>query len=196
MRLEELCLRGAPLRRKRFGFVTEGKFPILGRPVVETLLQWSTNAGVIIAGWITATKLLKIDGRVAGCVGVTSRGKTILLKAKAVVLCTGGASALFQYHDNPFTNIGDGYAMAVECGATMQDMELTQFYPLLIHAKGMPAVLSPPGLAEKGRVVNDIGEDLREKYGLADVKAVAVKARDKLSAAVYTEIMDGRKVFL
>lgn len=197
-RIGELIGQGARLRQTRFGVVAEGRFPILGRPITETLLAWAKSAGVRITDWITAVMLVTGgDGsHVAGCLGVTSGGKTVLILAKAVVLCTGGASALFRHHDNPVTNIGDGYAMAARCGALVADMEFTQFYPLLISAGRLPKILAPPALVERGKVVNTLGEDVREKYGLADVKPVAAKGRDALSVAVYTEQMQGQNVYL
>jgi succinate dehydrogenase/fumarate reductase flavoprotein subunit len=197
-RIGELMAHGSRFSHTRFGAVAEGRFPIVGRPITETLLAWALGVGVRIRDWITATTLVT-DGsssRVAGCLGVTARGEAVLIRAKAVILCTGGASALFRYHDNPVTNIGDGYAMAANCGAAVADMEFTQFYPLLISAGDLPKILAPPALVERGKVVNILGEDVREKYGLAGVKSVAVKGRDSLSVAVYRERIQGREVFL
>lgn len=145
---------------------------------------------------ITAVSLLVSGGTIGGCVGVTAEGKTVVIRAAAVVLCSGGASALYRFHDNPVFNIGDGYAMASAAGAAMKDMEFVQFYPLVIHAPRLPRIIAPPSLADKGRIVNDAGEDIVEKYGLADLRPVAMRGRDKLSIAIYKEMMKGQKVYV
>jgi fumarate reductase (CoM/CoB) subunit A len=195
-RIRELREKGARFAEIKYGVVAEGRFPILGRGMIETLLSWARSVEVQIVSWITAVDLVVIDERVVGCLGVTAAGKTILLRANAVVLCTGGASAIFRFHDNPVTNLGGGVAMASRCGVEVRDMEFVQFYPLLISAQGLPRVLTPPLLVEEGRIVNDIGEDILEKYGLLHLRPIAVRGRDKLSIAIYKEMAAGRKVFL
>jgi fumarate reductase (CoM/CoB) subunit A len=195
-KIRELRHKGVRFRETPHGVIAEGKFPILGRRIVGVLLEWAKDMEVQIVSWITAISLIEHDGRVVGCVGLYSDGKAVMLSAKAVVLCTGGASGIFRFHDNPVTNIGEGYAMASRCGAEVRDMEFIQFYPLLISEARLPRILAPPSLVEKGKVINDAGEDILAKYGLLDLRPVAIRGRDRLSIAIYQEIMGGRKVFL
>lgn len=195
-RIWELRHRGVQFRETPYGVVSEGRFPVFGRQTIESLLTWAKDVNVRIISWVTAVSLIVNDGRAAGCVGVSADGKAVVFRAKAVVLCTGGASALFKFHDNPVTNIGDGYAMASRCGVKLRNMEFIQFYPLLINEQHRPRILAPPSLVEKGKVVNDEGEDIIGKYGLSDLRPVAIRGRDKLSAALYQEMMQGRAVFL
>jgi fumarate reductase (CoM/CoB) subunit A len=86
--------------------------------------------------------------------------------------------------------------MASRCGAEIKDMEFIQFYPLLISSQRLPKILAPPSLVEKGKIVNDVGEDVLRKYGLTELRPIAIRGRDKLSAALYGEMMEGRKVYL
>jgi aspartate oxidase len=103
------------------------------------------------------------------------------------VLATGGAAALYLRHDNPKSMLGDGYGLALEAGATLQDMEFVQFYPLALAEPGLPPFLIPPALADLGRVTNTHGEDILAKYAITE-KPVAERARDHFSRALFQEI--------
>jgi fumarate reductase (CoM/CoB) subunit A len=168
----------------------------LGNIVIpHVLLRWATEAGVTLTGWTTVTDLLTYEGRVVGCSAI-SEGRPLSILAKATILCTGGAAALYLSHDNPTTNLGDGYAIAARAGATLKDMEFVQFYPLVTSEPGKPRVLIGPPLADVGRIVNDRGEDLVEKYDLSSLKPLGVRARDRLSRALFQEHLGGSQVFL
>lgn len=195
-RIWELIHRGLRFKKNKHGIVAEGRFPILGKPIIQCLKEWASNVGVRTVNWLTVLSLLKNGNRVMGCIAVTTQGKPLVLKANAVILCTGGASALFRFHDNPITNIGDGYGLASKCGVVMEDMEFIQFYPLLIHTAHRPKILAPPLLAEKGTIVNDAGEDIVAKYELSSVKPIAIRGRDVLSISLYREMREGRKTYL
>lgn len=192
----ELRHKGLELRETSHGVVATGRFPVLGRQIIQRLMAWAGEANVRVVSWVTAVSLIINGERVAGCVGVTALGKPVILKANAVVLCTGGASALFKFHDNPVTNVGEGYGMASRCGVNLKDMEFIQFYPLLIYAAQRPKILAPPSLVEKGEIVNDAGENIVTKYGLSGVRPIAIRGRDILSVSLYREMKEGRKVYL
>ena len=55
---------------------------------------------------------------------------TYHIDCDAVILATGGAGAIFQYHDNPQRMMGEGYALALDVGAKA-------------HGHGIHPVLSP-----------------------------------------------------
>src|SRR5213076_1020579 len=50
-------------------------------------------------------------------------------RAKAVVIATGGLGRAFRITSNSWEYSGDGYALAYEAGAALQDMEFVQFHP-------------------------------------------------------------------
>lgn len=195
-RIWELRRKGLIFRERQNGVRADGKHPILGKQIISTLLKWARNLHIQIASFVTAIELLDDNGVIVGCLAITAKGVPIFIRANAVILCTGGASALFKFHDNPITNIGDGYGIAHRNGVEIQDMEFIQFYPLVIHAKHLPRMNALPSFAEKGQIVNDLGEDILSKYGLSSIERIATRGRDKLSIALCQEMMNGRCVYL
>jgi len=168
----------------------------LGNIVVpHVLMRWAVSAGVRCMGSTTIVELLKDGDRVVGCMAIAG-GRLLLILAKATALCTGGASAVYLSHDNPTTNLGDGYALACRAGIALHDMEFVQFYPLVTGEPGKPRVLVGPPFADIGMIINDGEEDLVEKYGLGMLKPLGMKARDRLSRALFQELLSGRRVFL
>ncbi len=84
--------------------------------------------------------LLVHQGR---CYGVTAlwHGKKICLRAKHIVLATGGLGRLFQHTTNPEGATGSGMAMAARAGAELADMEFVQFHPTALALEGCPNFL-------------------------------------------------------
>jgi aspartate oxidase len=161
----------------------------------HVLEKWAVEAGATFMGWTTVTDLILDEGRVVGCTGL-SKGHPIAIYGNAVILCSGGASGLFLFHDNPMTNLGDGYALAARAGAVLKDMEFAQFYPFVTSDPGKPRILLTPPLSDVGEIINDKGEDLIEKYDLSAFKPLGMKARDRLSRALFQEYLSGHRVFL
>ena len=78
-------------------------------------------------------KLALYDGMVCGAVGLDVKGERVLfLRAKAVILASGGGGQLFALTDNTRDVTGDSYALALEAGATVRDMEFVQFFPTMM----------------------------------------------------------------
>ena len=111
-----------------------------------------------------------------------------------MVLATGGAGAIYARSTNPKHITGDGYAMAFRAGLSLRDMEFVQFYPLGLARLAFTRLV-PPGFAEVGRLVNELGEDIAAKYGLTD-RPLAVRSRDLLSRALYLEELSGHRTLI
>lgn len=136
-----------------------------GYNVKKVLFKQIRKTGVEVSNRLTTTRLLVgKDGRIAGAMALESRtGEFVVIRAKAVVLCTGAAGRLglpssgylFGTYENP-TNAGDGYSMAYHAGAELSGLECFQINPLIKDYNG-PAcayVTGPLG----GYTVNARGE--------------------------------------
>ena len=136
-----------------------------GYNVKKVIFRQIKRFGVEVSNRLTATRLLTgKDGRAAGAIALDSRsGDLVVVRARAVVLCTGAAGRLglpasgylFGTYENP-NNAGDGYSMAYHAGAELSGLECFQINPLIKDYNG-PAcayVTGPFG----GYTVNARGE--------------------------------------
>ncbi|THF67365.1 fumarate reductase/succinate dehydrogenase flavoprotein subunit [Pseudothauera nasutitermitis] len=136
-----------------------------GYDVKKVIFRQLRKHGVQVSNRLVTTRLLVGEGgRVAGAMALDSRsGEFVVIRAKAVVLCTGAAGRLglpssgylFGTYENP-TNAGDGYSMAYHAGAELSGLECFQINPLIKDYNG-PAcayVTGPFG----GYTVNAKGE--------------------------------------
>jgi fumarate reductase (CoM/CoB) subunit A len=196
LRLQELEQKGVRFKESHTGVVVLRRPPDSGREAVDALLNWGRTCGVHFINWFTVARLTTENGRVTGCVAIGKDGHILTIHARAVIICTGGASAIYKFHDNPSTILGDGYALAHQAGALLRDMEFIQFYPLIAIEPHAPKTLIQPFLGDLGQIINDKGEDLLEKYDLTKAKPVAIKARDRLSRAMFKEYLQGSNVYL
>jgi L-aspartate oxidase len=77
-----------------------------------------------------AIRILTADGR-AVAVGLDDG---TVIAARAIVLATGGAAALWQRTTNPPGAVGAGLLLAYAAGAQLADLELMQFHPTVVSA--------------------------------------------------------------
>jgi len=195
-RLDELIRWGMQAEVRNGFLCARGRPPVLGEEIVRCLIGKNRELGTRFMGNVIAAGLVMENGA-AGLIGYERQsGAWLAFSAGAVVLATGGAAALYFRHDNPGRMLGDGYRLAFEAGALLQDMEFVQFYPVSLAEPGHYPLVIPPRLADCGLLVNDIGEDILKKYGI-DERPAAERARDRLSQANFQEIYrDGHGVFL
>jgi succinate dehydrogenase/fumarate reductase flavoprotein subunit len=195
-RLAELADWGIKGRFHEGNLISEGRAPIWGEEIINCLIHKARVLEIRFLSGLLATDL-KID-RGLWAVSAYSPATTewLTIRANAVVLATGGAGGLYLRHDNPKRMLGDGYCLALQAGAVLQDMEFVQFYPLGLAEPGYPPFLIPPRLADFGRLYNDRNENVYDKYAITE-RPAGIRARDRLSQALYQETFrNGREVWL
>ncbi|MBW1713664.1 MAG: FAD-binding protein, partial [Deltaproteobacteria bacterium] len=186
-RLEEMLGWGLSAEIYRGLMVVDGKYPALGAGLIRCLSGRAQELGVRFLAGLVVARMAFIDGLASVLAYSMTRSQWLGIMAKAVVLASGGASALYLRHDNPQRMMGEGYSLALEAGASLKDMEFSQCYPLVTAQPGLPMILIPPRLEILGQLANERGEDIHHKYRLTELPA-AEKARDRLSQALFREV--------
>ncbi len=95
------------------------------------------------------------------CVGlqVLEGTRVHWLRARAVVLASGGGGHLFAHTTNPAQSCGDGVVMAWRAGALIRDLEFVQFHPTALMLPGAPHFLISEAVRGEGaRLVDDHGQ--------------------------------------
>lgn len=107
------------------------------------------------------------------------------LRARAVVLATGGAGALFQHTTNPEVATGDGIAMAYWAGAEVADVEFVQFHPTALNIEDAPRFLLSEAMRGEGGVLrNEAGRRFMPRYH----ERAELAPRDIVSRSIVAEM--------
>jgi L-aspartate oxidase len=158
-----------------------------GREIVRALLSRAGRESRIsfLAHAETESLLVK-EGRVGGVryLDPLVRAPRVL-KARAVVLATGGAGALYLHTTNPDVATGDGMAMAFEAGAELADMEFVQFHPTALNLEDAPRFLISEALRGEGGVLrNSSGRRFMPRYH----EAAELAPRDVVTRSIVAEM--------
>jgi L-aspartate oxidase len=87
------------------------------------------------------------------------------IRARAVLLATGGLGRVFLETTNPDVATGDGVAAAYRAGAEIRDIEFVQFHPTALHLSGAPRFLLSEALRGEGAyLLNKDGERFMHRY--------------------------------
>ena len=77
----------------------------------------------------------KSNSAIAGVLFIDMRtGEYVFVRAKAVLLATGGGPTMYKYHTPSGDKSCDGLAMALRAGLPLRDMEMVQFHPTGLYA--------------------------------------------------------------
>ena len=110
-----------------------------------------------------AIDLIVDDGRCLGAwIGLPGRG-LLQINAQAIILTTGGGSAIYKNNMSTGGESGAGYALAHRAGAELTNMEFIQF-ALGLKYKGTRKFLPIGQLDQSGEIVNADGCDVLKRY--------------------------------
>ena len=167
-----------------------------GHMILQTLYQQCIKAGVRFYDEYHVVDLVfeggdaQAGGRCSGVVGYKIADGTLhTLRAKAVLLATGGYGRAWRVTSNAHSLTGDGMALAWRHGVPLMDMEFYQFHPTGIVGLGI--LLSEAARGEGGYLINDEGKRFMENYA---PKLMELAPRDMISRAIYQEIREGRGI--
>ncbi len=191
-RVEELIGLGAEFDRDERGnldLAREGGHSVArvvhagaatGAEVERALVHAVRRTAALVHEHAFALQLLVEDGR---CVGVLSAGPDGIeeVRARNVLLATGGAGQLFEVTTNPKEATGDGVAMALRAGVAVADLEFFQFHPTALALPAMPRPLLSEALRGHGAL-------LRDEHG--DRFVDELLPRDVVSRAILAKMVE------
>ena len=140
-----------------------------------------------------AIDLLTRGGECAGVLVQRPDDSRVVVRGKAVVLCTGGGGQLYRYTTNPEVATGDGVAMAYRAGAIIRDMEFFQFHPTALSYPGAPRFLISEAVRGEGAVLRNIrGERFMERYD----PRLELAPRDIVARAILSEMEETKSTYV
>lgn len=171
-----------------------------GFHILHTLFQTSTQFPQIIRfDEYFCVDLIVENDRVQGAVVLSlSTGEFTAIRARAVVIATGGAGRVFRQNTNGGIVTGDGMALAYRHGVPLRDMEFVQYHPTCLPGTGI--LMTEGCRGEGGLLVNKDNYRYLQDYGLGPVtpeprnKFMELGPRDRVSQAFWHEERKGRTV--
>ncbi len=129
---------------------------------------------------------------IAGVLFIDIRtGEYVFVRARAVLLATGGGPTMYRYHTPSGDKTCDGLAMALRAGLPLRDMEMVQFHPTGLlagrHTRMTGTVLEEGLRGAGGFLLGGNKERFMPGY---DPKAERA-TRDLVSRAMFTEMRKG-----
>jgi L-aspartate oxidase len=136
---------------------------------------------IVVREHARAKALWMHEGR---CAGLTCEDG-LVLTARAVLLSTGGAAALWQRTTNPPGSRGVGLLLAHQAGARLADLEFLQFHPTaVIGVRGREGFLITEAIRGEGATLHDAdGERFVDELAPRDEVARAIQARLRQTGA-------------
>jgi succinate dehydrogenase / fumarate reductase flavoprotein subunit len=135
-----------------------------------------------------ATSIITEGKAAVGLTGIEMKtGKMQAIRAKSIVVATGGHERIYEFTTFSHSTTGDGMAMAYRIGAPLEDMEFVQFHPTGLVPSGV--LITEGARGEGGYLINANGERFMKKYA---PEKMELGPRDVVSRAEQTEINEGR----
>jgi L-aspartate oxidase len=160
-----------------------------GKEIAVSLLRHARAIKAIeLMEWVTSVDLIVEKGHVKGATLLDGESGLLVVRARAVLLASGGAGQVYSDTTNPPVATGDGIAMAYRAGAAVSDMEFYQFHPTAFALPGAPRFLMSEALRGEGAyLVNAASERFMERYH----PLLELAPRDVVARAITREGMDG-----
>jgi len=159
-----------------------------GHNLLHTLYEQIVGLRIPVYEEWYALSLVVHEGR---CVGALClhffEGRIVPIRAKAVILATGGYGRIYLRSTNAVINTGSGSFLAYQAGIPLEDMEFVQFHPTSLF--GTNILITEGARGEGGYLINAEGERFMERYA---PHLVELGPRDIVARGTQTEIDQGR----
>jgi succinate dehydrogenase / fumarate reductase flavoprotein subunit len=173
-------------QRARTFFVAD----FTGQAMLHVMYEQMIKSGILVYEEWFLTSLVIEDGECHGVVAIEMlTGKLQIIKAKAVIMASGGLGRLYEPTTNAMICTGDGIALAYRAGAPLMDMEMVQYHPTTLKSNGV--LITEAARGEGAYLINSKGERFMEKYA---PNMMELASRDVVSRAEQTEINEGRDI--
>lgn len=142
--------------------------PHQGRSLSHILKLGLLHSDVTLLEETLVVKLVVHEGVAAGALCLKPRDHKFfgIRAAKTIIACGGAGMLFFPFTDNMNGTTGDGYALALEAGARLVDMELFQYLPFaLAHPRDMTgiAIGDPANAGPFGLLLDGEGQVVAEE---------------------------------
>ena len=163
---------------------------ITGSALLHVLYEQSLKLGLNVYEEWFVTKLIIEDGVCRGVIAYDIKnGELHTIRAKAVIMASGGNGRVFEPSTQALICTGDGIALAYKAGVPLMDMEMIQYHPTTLARTGI--LLSEAARGEGAYLLNSNGERFMKRYA-PDYMELA--SRDVVSRSEQTEIDEGRGI--
>lgn len=173
---------------------TVHKGDLTGIEIINRLAEqvWARNIARLEEHRAVELVKAKNEEALSGVLMIDMRsGEYVFVRAKAVLLATGGGPTMYRYHTPSGDKSCDGLAMALRAGLRLRDMEMVQFHPTGLlagtHTRMTGTVLEEGLRGVGGYLLNGARERFMPRY---DAKAERA-TRDIVSRAMFSEIRKG-----
>ncbi len=134
------------------------------------------------------TSIIVEDNITKGLTAIEMKtGEMQAIRAKAIVMATGGYARIYEFTTFSHTATGDGMTIAYRAGVPLKDMEFVQFHPTGMVPQGV--LITGGARGEGGYLINVEGERFMKRYA---PEKMELAPRDIVARAETTEIQEGR----
>ena len=173
-------------KHARTFFVADITGQALLHVLYEQLVKHDIN---VYEEWFVCSLIVE-DGVCAGCVAMNMRtGLIQVIRAKTVIMASGGLGRVFEPTTNALICTGDGLALSYGAGAALADMEMVQYHPTTL--KGSGVLITEGARGEGAYLLNKDGDRFMKTYA---PNMMELASRDVVSRAEQTEINEGRGI--
>ncbi len=170
---------------------TVHKGDLTGIEIINRLMEKVLASGVEKLQEHRAVGLIptKDTKSIAGVLMIDMRtGVFRLVRAKTVLMATGGGPSMYKYHTPSGDKTMDGLAMALRAGLPLRDMEMVQFHPTGLlagdHTRMTGTVLEEGLRGAGGELINHADQRFMFDYDKRGERAT----RDVVSRGIYAEM--------